>query len=291
MEETIGTIGVMMADPGGGFIDTVLDWGLGVIRAVQVVASPPLTAVVEVITALGAVYFYIAAVLFIYWCINERLGARLAFLVLLTGCINSSLKEAFRQPRPYDLDPSLGKAYEATFGFPSGHAQSSLVFWWVGLTANLANHANGKLIWLRRLGAVLIILLIGWTRLYLGVHFPTDLFGGWALGILILLLYYLLDKPITKALLQKDRQGGSLRIQCFTAAIVAIIMNTMTNDSSLSGMFLGFGCGYALMLDRLGWHAGGIAWGKRLLSYFLGLGVVAIIYIGLSALLPKEGSA
>jgi membrane-associated phospholipid phosphatase len=279
MNETIGVI--QAAQP--AVFDGVLAWGLDCIRLIQEAASPGLTSVMRVLTNLGGEYFYIALLLFIYWCVSERQGFRLGLVLLLSGAANSAVKIACKQPRPYDLDPSLGLSFESTFGFPSGHAQNALVFWGA-LVPGLG----------RRIGrlkafvvALLLILVVAFTRLYLGVHFPTDILGGWLLGGVLLILYRILNSRIS-ALLQR----GGIRLQVIVIAALAFLMNALGVDRNISGLFFGFNLGYALMLQKLRFSARAAAPGLRVLAlrYLIGLSGALLLYLGLRFLLPGDGS-
>ncbi|MDR1566419.1 MAG: phosphatase PAP2 family protein, partial [Treponema sp.] len=110
-------------------LTAVYRWGLEIIRAIQGIENPGLTGVIKLITALGSEAFIIPLLLLIFWCIDEKRGFRLGILVILSAWMNVFTKGLFKQPRPYNLDPSLGLASEQSYGFPSGHAQMSLTFW------------------------------------------------------------------------------------------------------------------------------------------------------------------
>jgi hypothetical protein len=241
----------------------------------------------QTLSAFGSLYFYVAALLLIYWCVDEKLGARLSILLLISGCLNQAAKDFFRQPRPYDLDSRVALGRETSYGFPSGHAQNSLLFW--GFLAK--NHIK---IWF---AVVLITLAIGFSRLYLGLHFPTDLAGGWLLAILLLIMYHFAKKLHLKCynsfpLLQDQR------IQMFMVALAALLMNQVSSDVRISGMFLGFGLGYVLETKKVGFSAGaaaGTASGRpgiaRLaLRYITGIAVLAALYTVLLFILPGAHS-
>lgn len=259
-------------------IHGIYRWGIAIIKGIQTIESPGLTTVIRIIT--GTVYAYTLIVLFIFWCVDEKKGLRMGIILLVSAWINSALKLFLRQPRPYQLDPSVGRAFESSYGLPSGHAQISLVFW-----MSLA----GK--WLARpavwAAAVLISLVIGLSRLYLGVHFPTDLLAGWLLGALTLGGFFILDDPINRVL-----NAGGTRLRMISCAAAAFLMNALRpGDVRYGAVFLGFGAGYSLMLRYFPVSIRGMIRGKgpgtAILGtrYVLGLAGAAALYFGFRTLL------
>jgi len=263
-------------------------WGIEVIKAIQRLKSPALTAVLTFVTELGTDKFYLPVILFIFWWVDTHKGFRLGILILLSAWINSFLKDLFKQPRPFNFDPSLGLAFEPTYGAPSGHAQLSLCFW-VPVAAWLAGGKPGRrriVVWA---AAVFFLLLIGFTRLYLGVHFPTDLLAGWGLGAIILLLMYVLSPLFIKHL------NGQTRLQNILAAIGALVMIIVyPEDKSLPAVFLGFCLGYNIMKKEFPFSTQNEIAEKKLLTVFsrclTGFAVLVAIYVVLRLLLPGEAS-
>jgi membrane-associated phospholipid phosphatase len=263
-------------------------WGIELIQWIQGIQSPALTAFVKAFTALGTELFYIPALLLLFWCVDEKKGARLGFITILSAFANGFFKELLKQPRPFALDPSVGLAFEPSYGIPSGHAQLSLCFVlplaiWAG-RSGLARSGGGKAA--IRLGAALFILCIAFTRLYLGVHFPTDILAGWLLGGALLGLWFLLEPRATPLL-----EAGGLRSRMIAAAAAAIGMNALyPAGRNLGGLLLGFGAGYALMRSRFPFCAAPGSLPARLLRYALGLAGGALIYLGLKRAFPGEDS-
>ena len=111
---------------------------------------------------------------------GKRRSALLVALAVGGGMIVSSLlKRGFDRPRP-DLVPHETIVYTASF--PSGHATVSTVVY-LTLGALLARTSESLPVKLYLLGlAVLLMLLVGLTRVYLGVHWPSDVLAGWAVG-------------------------------------------------------------------------------------------------------------
>ena len=274
-------------------IPALYGWGIDVIRFIQSFQSPLLTSLMKFISSIGNEAFYIIIIMLIFWCWNEKKGFLLGLLLCISAWINSFLKVIFDHPRPYEFDPAVGLAFEPTRGFPSGHAQNSMTFWIALafiLSFSLVKRKNLRpLIW----GfSSLIILLIGLSRLYLGVHFPTDVFFGWLVSLIILAAFYFLEKP---ASLFFARNGK--RPQRICAAAAALLMNMLLpQDTSLAGLLLGFCLGYSLMLYSFPFSAQGVVNGKtpglKIFALRAGLGLIGtlVIFIGLRLLIPGENS-
>jgi membrane-associated phospholipid phosphatase len=230
-------------------MESVLLWGLELIRSVQSHASPALTACMKLITHLGAAPVYLVILPLIYWCFDEKKGLRLSLAVLVSLWINMALKQFLGQPRPFweGWDPSVGMIGESLNGFPSGHAQISLIMWTI-----IASWTGKK--WALP-AACFLSLLVGFSRLYLGVHFPTDLLGGWILGALGLPAYLLREDRLKDALI---RGGPRLqRILCAGLAFVMILYRPRPELLIPGALVLGLGLGYSLNLDRLRFRAAG----------------------------------
>ena len=124
-------------------------------------------------------------------------NAACALLVVPTGMLlNVGLKNLFQRARPAWDDPLVQLA---TYSFPSGHAVASTVFYGM-LCALVFARTRSRL---RRAlalgGAVAMVLLVCFSRVYLGAHFPGDVLAGVALGgacvLMFLGLVYLQDQP------------------------------------------------------------------------------------------------
>jgi hypothetical protein len=241
----------------------------------------------RLLTALGTELLYIPVLLFVYWCVDTRRGIRLGVLLMVSNWSNSFLKNLLGQPRPYALDPLVGRGFEASYGIPSGHAQYSLVFW-------IAAAVPVKKPPMRipvRIAAAFFIPVIAFTRLYLGLHFPTDILGGWIAGGVLLALYFSFAWRL-EALLAKLNP----RYRMIIAALAAFLMNASGVGVNQGGLFLGFCCGYSLMNRHVGFAAGAPVRDKKpgaailLARYVLGAAGAVLLYLALKALFPGGGS-
>ena len=261
-------------------MDAIFQWGLNFIIMIQQIDTPLLDSFFRAITSLGYELFYLLLFSFLLWCVDFYLGIRVGILFLLSVYVNTGAKEIFQQPRPFDILPEIQKAYASGYGFPSGHAQSSLVVW-----GSIAYWK--KQTWIRNL-SVLLILLIGFSRIYLGVHFPTDILGGWLFGGLILCLSYFIFLKIKLNFIQGNMIFKIIGITLFPV----ILLQIQSSPDIISSVAALTGVGYGLLFFSS--FIGGIRpgnWLQRLFSFLVGIIGIGILYLGLKLILPSEGQS
>lgn len=253
-------------------------WGLQIIQALQQSPSLPLLIFFRAITFLGEEPFYLLLLPLIYWCVDYRLGARLTIVFLLAVWLNVILKDLLAQPRPFDLLPEVKLAEAEGYGLPSGHAQLGVVVW--GL---IAWSRGQRAAWW---AAAVVVGLIGFSRIYLGVHFPTDVLGGWLVGGAILGLYLGTRQRLEGAILGLPLRGQMLLALAVPAVLLVgyVTKETATTLPTLAGGALGL----ALMRYSGAFSSGGPV-RQRVLRYLAGLVVFAAVYVGLKVILPAEG--
>lgn len=149
--------------------------------AVHAYASPPLTRMMFAVSFMGSAGLVVLALLALalFRYLRWRRAA-IWLLVTLAGALvlDLALKYAFHRPRPV---PFFGPV-PRTYSFPSGHSLFSFCFYGV-LAGLLADRARS--LWLRVLIwaiAAVAILSIGTSRVYLGVHYPSDVLAGYLVG-------------------------------------------------------------------------------------------------------------
>lgn len=161
-----------------------------VIASVQGLESPGLTAVMKAFTWIGSgipvTVITLATLVILYFVLGHR--SELVFLTSLaitSSLLNSVIKRIFKRDRP-----TLHRIAEANgFSFPSGHAMATIALYG-GLAFLLWKHAPaliGRILILA--ASIVLILMIGVSRIYLGVHYPSDVLGGYLLSASVLAIF------------------------------------------------------------------------------------------------------
>lgn len=240
--------------------------------------NPLLDWIAMAATFLGTEAFFLFFVPFYYWCVDKKHGVRLALVFLLSVYVNSFVKELFKMPRP---DPSLVRVLWASSGggysFPSGHAQNAMVFWgWLG-----RRHP-----WRRRPALLAaVVLTISLSRIYLGLHFPRDILGGWVLGGILLVGLVLVDRRVSRE--PKGWEGRTLPWAGVIMPLGAIWVHTHPVQVIVAGAVLGFCLGYLVESRWVGFSAQAPK-SHQVLKLTLGLGLGAIIGLVMRVALPQD---
>ncbi len=254
----------------------------------------------EIFSFFGTENFFLLLIPALYWCMETSIGIRVAMILLLSASVNDSLKMFFHGPRPYWYSTDvIAYARESSFGLPSGHAQIAFSVW--GMLANSIRKWWGWFI------AIMLIVLIGISRLYLGVHFPHDIIFGWLTGGLLLWLVVRFWKPVTEFL--KKMSFGQQIMASFVSSLMIILLYLIpfiwlkctnwqpplawaeyTNAAvsmkaafTTAGTMFGLLVGLSWINRRGGFDVNGFIW-ERILRYVLGLAGVLVFYFGLKLL-------
>lgn len=263
-------------------------------------------------TAFGHENIYLIVMAFLYWCVNDKLGIRVGIMLLTSSAVSSTLKILFHTPRPYWVDSKvIAYTTETSFGFPSGHALMSSATY-----GRIAINIKEKIL---KFSAFVFIFIIGFSRIFLGVHFLGDVIGGWFFGVLLLALGLFLEKSATQFF---SKQSGIIKIlfgliASMTMITVFSIINHLvlidwimptswmngqqgaamelpnpfessgiwTVAGSLFGMITG-----RVMINNFGGFSTKVANPQKVLRLLLGMIGVFILWLGLGKLFPSDES-
>lgn len=148
---------------------------------------PGLNEFMLAITTLGEETAFLVIGLLVFWCFSKKLGYYVMSVGFSGSILSQFMKILCRIPRPWVRDPDftiLEQAKEAAAGysFPSGHTQSA-----VGTLGAIAARSRKR--WLQA-ACIALAVLVGFSRMYIGVHTPADVLVGAALSVALILVMY-----------------------------------------------------------------------------------------------------
>ncbi len=151
------------------------------------IRNPVLDAFFSFVTHFGEETLFMLIGMILFWCVDKFQGYYLLCIGFLGTVVNRLLKMLFRVPRPWVADPNFtvvesAKAEAGGYSFPSGHTQTS-----VGLFGGIARWNKGTA-W--RIVGIALCILVPFSRMYLGVHTPTDVGASIAVALLMVFVLY-----------------------------------------------------------------------------------------------------
>ena len=253
-----------------------------VMAALQSTAGSVMDKLMLFFTFLGEETFAILLLIAVYWCWNKRLGEYLLFSLYTAMSVNGLMKDLICRPRPFLNEEFSDLRYvkmksllvdtehlSSSWSFPSGHSQTAGSIY--------GSLMNGRRAW-AKIAGIVVILLVMVSRVYLGVHYPTDTIVGAVLGLLCAWVCGLLY-----------RRFYQHRILLMGAAVLlsGVMLLVSPSGDSIKTLTMGVGAVAGMWLEdglvefR---SANGIL--GRVLRLVIGFAVIMGIRIGLKALLP-----
>jgi membrane-associated phospholipid phosphatase len=268
-----------------------MEFELEIIRWLQSFANGFWTAFFSFWTMFGEETIIIGLMGFIYWCHDKKTGEFLGLTLFLSQIVNSVVKISIQRPRPFEVDGAIVNLRDSTssgYSFPSGHTQGAAsVFGFVAF-------------WLKKrwvtVVTIFIIVMVALSRMYLGVHYLTDVVAGGLLGLGIVYGLYRWQPHIKNT----EKWYNLLLIVTGGILVVMTVISVFTVQAregwsdaytfydkleglfKMSGAFLGFALGLRYEKAKVGFDNHRILW-KNLLRLAIGIGVVMAIRLGLKA--------
>jgi len=160
---------------------------MSILYALESVRNSVLDGIMLAVTYFGSEWLFIAAAILVYWCVSKKYGYYLMATGMIGTALNQFTKILCRVPRPWVRDPNFtiveaARADAGGYSFPSGHTQS--------VTSILGGVARFTKKTAVRVVCIVLVVLVAFSRMYLGVHYPADVAVGLACGIVLVFALY-----------------------------------------------------------------------------------------------------
>lgn len=247
--------------------------------------------------------FFMLVMPILYWCIDSAIGMRVGVVVMMSSSVVDVIKMACHLGRPYWMFPKVrAYAVETSFGLPSGHTQKAVAVW-----ATMATSFKKSWLWII---SIIMISMIALSRIYLGVHFLSDVLMGLVISVLLLILYLGLEGPVV---CWAKRQPMWIIIlaslmACLVPILISAAIRNMNADwqvprdwlvtdidpfslegtLTLNGTLFGMLVGYAWLMRAGGFQTSGSPL-QLILRYLLGVAGIFVIRYGLKYVFPESG--
>ena len=255
------------------------------------IRNPFLDWFFALITHLGEETFFLVVAIFFFWCIDKREG----YFILITGlvgtAVNQMAKLVFRIPRPWILDPEFNivesaRAEATGYSFPSGHTQNI-----AGTYGSIAAFNSQKR---KTIICITVILLVAFSRMYLGVHTPFDVVASLLFAFILILFlrpHFATEERFNKAM-PWVVVGSVVVSLAFFGYVISIsgvsFIDSHNYYSGLKNACTLIGCTAGLVIvyfvdSKFIKFETNARWYAQIIKLLLGLGGVLVIKSGLSA--------
>ncbi len=274
------------------FLTQIAEWCMPFLYFLRDIGNPVFDFFFETVTHLGEETVFLVISIIFFWCVDKREG----YFILLSGLIgtlaNQAAKLFCRVPRPWVIDNSFlpvgGSMTEATgYSFPSGHTQN------ISTTFGCIAAYNRKKKWVSVL-SVAVIALVSFSRMYLGVHTPLDVFVSLLISLVLVLVlhpWFETEERFEKAYPVIVAVSVVLSV-AFLGFVLAVSGDSTLDEhnynSALKNACTLLGCTVGLVLvwftdTRFVHFETKAPWYSQILKAALGFGIVLLIKSGLSA--------
>ena len=237
--------------------------------------NPVLTKFLSVVSDLIAPLPLSIIAIIVYWCISKKKGIALALSVISAVTVNTTLKLIFKVPRPFNVNKEIIRMDETEgFSFPSGHSQQA------GTLGRFLFGATNKR-WLGITLWVLVAFIVGFSRMYLGMHTPLDVICGITLGVLI-------TEAVIAFVNLADKKNKPYLLHLITViSALSMIFTGFDKDLvTMTALSLGAVSGYMLDVKFISYNAPS-GWKNKILAGLIGLLTVGVCK-GLFKLIETE---
>jgi len=250
-------------------ISAIMQLDFTSLQAIQAAISPAMTWLMLAATFLGSPVFWVGVAAVIYWRGRENESFFLMNLILFTAVIVGALKFVFARPRPTrEFFKVLAYDRLGQYGFPSGHS---------ALITGAFSHFYGIIKRKAKIGFVILIALVAFSRLYLGMHFPSDVLAGIALGLAIGKINLLARNKLFHRNFKPSKLEGEIALVAVIIAAIAAML--FVQSQPLCAALIGFYGGFFLFKE-MGIKQGKITRKLGTVKILLGMAFIAAVLVG-----------
>lgn len=255
--------------------------------------TPELTSLFGMFTHLGEELISITIICFLYWCYDKQMARKICLSYFASGLLVQALKITFCIPRPWILDRSFQPVSSlqdsATgYSFPSGHTQNSTALF--GSLAFLS-----KKPW-QRIVFSLIILGVGFSRMYLGYHTPKDVITSLCIALFFV---FFINQLHNITSISNKKIALFLSAYSFVILLYALMRKNLSNADltqfhdcfKAAGAGLGFSLGWYVEPHYINFKEQAVAPFMQAIKLLLGLLLALLLKYGLKALLGTSFTA
>ena len=261
---------------------------MSILYALEAVRNPVLDGIMLTVTYLGSAWLCFAVAIIVYWCVSKRHGYCLMAVSLIGTAINQLLKITCQVPRPWVRDPNFtiveaARAEATGYSFPSGHTQNVTAAF-----GGIARFTRKKAV---RIVCIVLIVLVGFSRMYLGVHYPADVAVGLVCALILVFALYPVFAGADRDVATVAAVFGVAALCCLSAALYVEFcdwpadIDVSNLVSAVSTLYMMFGCmagvavGAPIERKRINFDVKAPWWAQILkavlgIAIFLGLRVV-----------------
>ena len=248
---------------------------------------PVLNELMLAVTTLGEETAFLVIALIFFWCVDKKKGYYVMAVGFAGTILNQILKLACRVPRPWVLDPNfsiLEQAREAAAGysFPSGHTQCA-----VGTFGSIAAFTEKKAL---RLTCVIPAVLVGFSRMYVGVHTPADVLTAAACALLLICAF---KRPVLNGTVKQMKLAIGVVMAMAVTFLIYVELWQFPQDMDMHNLTSGYKNAYTMMGCMIGVAIVYVAdlkwinfsteakWWIQIIKVIAGLGLVLAVKEGL----------
>ena len=276
---------------------------LDILLFFQSIRTEALTAWMSAATWLGSETVFVPVLCIILWCIRKELGYRMGLTLFFSLGLNQTMKVLFSVPRPWmrwpdRITPVASAVADATgYSFPSGHTGTAATIYPTLAMRALPRNAVGPRVHRIRIfgyvGAALALLLVGASRIYLGVHTPSDVLVSALLTLAVVVPANLIYDQVEQGKVP-DRTvlfGGLAMAAAVFAVATVVVLQDPPEDTEhaldafkAAGAMAGFAAGWFIERRWIRFEVGA-ALPVQALKILVGISILLTVQTGMKPLL------